>query len=49
MLEKIRLFYTKKLWTAAMVRQAADKGLLSEAEYEEIMGGTPGTEVMADG
>ncbi len=53
MLEKIRLFYAKKLWPAAMVRQALGKGLLTEAEYAEILGGTPGTaegtEVEADG
>lgn len=38
MFEKIRRFYEKGLWTAAMVRQAAAKGLLSEAQCSEIMG-----------
>lgn len=38
MLERIRRFYEKRLWTAAMVRKAVSKGLLSEAQYAEIVG-----------
>ncbi len=38
MAERIRLFYSKGLWTAAMVRQAVGKGLLTEAQYRQIVG-----------
>lgn len=36
--EKIKRFYEKGLWTAAMVRQAVDKGLLTEEQYRQIVG-----------
>ena len=51
MFERIRLFYSKGLWTSAMVRQAADKGLLSEEQYRQIVGPPDdgGEEVAADG
>ena len=37
MLERIQLFYNKGLWTAAMVRQAMDKGLLTEEQYRQTV------------
>ena len=36
--EKIKFFYDNNLWTAAMVHQAVEKGLITEAEYNEIVG-----------
>lgn len=52
MFERIRLYYRKGLWTAGMVRQAVSKGLLTEAQYRQIVGpqqGGDGQEVAADG
>lgn len=52
MFERIRRFYEKRLWTAAMVRQAVSKGLLSEQEYGKIVGpaeGGPTEEVQENG
>ncbi len=52
MFERIRMFYEKGLWTAGMVRQAADKGLLTEDQYRQIVEpqtGDSGQEVTADG
>lgn len=38
MKEKIAKWYKQKLWTAAMVKNAAAKGVLTEAEAAEILG-----------
>lgn len=37
MFERIRRFYEKGFWTAAMARQAVSKGLLTEAQYQKIV------------
>lgn len=39
MYEKIKHFYDKGLWTEDMVHQAVEKGLITEEEYQEIIGG----------
>lgn len=36
MYEKIKRFYSLGLWTEAMVRNAVEKGIITEAEYESI-------------
>lgn len=36
---KIAKWYAKGLWTKDMVRTAADKGVITEAEAEEILSG----------
>lgn len=38
MKEKIARWYAQGLWTEDMVRTAADKGVITEAEAEEILG-----------
>jgi len=38
MYKKIRNFYLKGLWSATMVAQAVEKGLLTSAEYKTIIG-----------
>ena len=38
MKEKIAKWYAQGLWTEDMVRTAADKGVITEAEAEEILG-----------
>lgn len=38
MYEKIKKFYDMKLWTADMVRTAAEKGIITEDECTEILG-----------
>lgn len=38
MFERIKGYYDKGLWSAAMVRQAADKGLLTGEQYQQIVG-----------
>ena len=38
MREKIARWYAQGLWTEDMVRTAADKGVITEAEAEEILG-----------
>jgi len=38
MYKKIKLFYDKGLWTAAMVKKAVEKGLLTKEEYAAIVG-----------
>ena len=38
MFEKIKMFYDKGLWTAEQVYQAVEKGLITEEEYNEIVG-----------
>lgn len=37
MREKIAKWYRQGLWTAKMVRQAAEKGLLTQDEAEAIL------------
>ena len=39
MFEKIRRWYEQGLWSAAQVRQAVEKGLLTQAQYEQITKG----------
>ena len=36
--EQIKRFYDLKLWTKAMVRNAVAKGILTQEQYEEIVG-----------
>lgn len=38
MKEKIAKWYKQGLWTAEMVQNAVKKGLITEAEYNEITG-----------
>lgn len=37
MKEKIAKWYAQDLWTEDMVRTAADKGVITEIEVEEIL------------
>lgn len=37
MFEKIQKWYIQGLWKAAQVRQAVDKGMLTEEEYNRIV------------
>lgn len=37
MFEKIKKWYKQGLWTADMVQNAVEKGVLSEAEAAEIL------------
>ena len=39
MRDKIAKWYAQGLWTEDMVRQAVDKGVITESEAEEILGG----------
>lgn len=39
MFEKIKKWYKQGLWTAEMVRNAVIKGVITEEQYEEIVGG----------
>lgn len=38
MKEKIAYWYRHGLWTGAMVKMALEKGVISEADYKEIIG-----------
>jgi uncharacterized XkdX family phage protein len=38
MYEKIKRWYTLGLWTAEMVQNAVDKGIITEEQAAEIMG-----------
>lgn len=38
MKEKIAFWYRHGLWTEAMVKTAVEKGVISEADYKEIVG-----------
>lgn len=40
MLDKIKRFYNMGLWTDEMVRNAVEKGVITEEEYEKITGNT---------
>lgn len=37
--EKIKFYYDNGIWTEKMVKNAVNKGLITEEEYEEITGG----------
>lgn len=37
MYEKIKKWYEQGLWTAEMVHQAADKGVITQAQADEIL------------
>ena len=39
MYDNIKKWYDMGLWSAAQVRQAVLKGVISEAQYKEIVGG----------
>lgn len=38
MKDKIAKWYAQGLWTEDMVREAVEKGVISESEAEEILG-----------
>ena len=38
MLEKIKLFYKKHLYTKGQVHKFLEKGVISKEEYKEIVG-----------
>lgn len=38
MFEKIKKWYSMGLWTEEMIRNAIDKGVITEEEYNEILG-----------
>lgn len=38
MKDKIAKWYNQGLWTEAMVRNAVDKGIITEEDYAEIVG-----------
>lgn len=38
MLDKIKRFYSMKLYTKEMVHKFVEKGVISEEEYSEIVG-----------
>lgn len=37
--EKIKSYYQMGFWTEKMVKNAVKKGVITEEEYEEIVGG----------
>lgn len=41
MYNKIKRWYKAGLWTEQMVATAVTKGWITQAEYEEIIAGTP--------
>ena len=38
MFERIKKWYNLGLWTEEMVRNAVDKGVITEEQYNEILG-----------
>ena len=40
MFERIKKWYSMGLWTEEMVQNAVDKGVITEEEYDEILGVT---------
>ena len=38
MKEKIALWYQQELWTKEMVKDAAERGFITEEDYAEIVG-----------
>lgn len=41
MKEKIKQWYRQGLWSAKMVEDAVNKGILTQAQYEQIIGQSP--------
>ena len=39
MYEKIKKWYEQGLWTEEMVKQAVEKGVITQDEYDELIGG----------
>jgi uncharacterized XkdX family phage protein len=39
MFEKIKKWYKQGLWTAEMVRNAVEKGVITAEQFKEITGG----------
>ena len=39
MREKIAKWYAQGLWSVQMVKNAVEKGVITEQEYKEIVGG----------
>lgn len=35
--EKVKIYYENKLWTINMVRNAIEKGWITEEEFEQIV------------
>lgn len=40
MKDKIARWYQQRLWSAQMVHDAVDKGIITEQDYQQIVGGT---------
>ena len=40
MKDKIKRWYEQGLWSAAMVHDAVDKGIITEEDYQKIVGGS---------
>ncbi len=40
MKDKIAKWYAQGLWTAKMVHDAVDKGVITDKDYKDIVGGT---------
>lgn len=40
MYEKVKKFYNMGLWTESMVKDAVDKGIITEEEYKAICNAT---------
>lgn len=40
--EKIKFYYESGFWTKKMLHNAVNKGLITEKEYKEIIGGDKG-------
>lgn len=38
MVEKIKKWYKQGLWSAGMVRNACEKGVITEEQYKDITG-----------
>ena len=49
MFEKIKRFYNEGLYNAEQVRKFADKGVITEKQYHEIVGDEPAEDDHADG
>ena len=39
MYEKIKKWYEQGLWAEEMVKQAVEKGVITQDEYDELIGG----------
>ena len=40
MIDKIKRWYEQGLWSAQMVHDAVDKGIITEEDYQKIVGGS---------